>query len=49
MVADNNTLTPEQMVARIAELEGRLANSGTLSFRYLRKERCQSMGWGDSQ
>jgi transcriptional/translational regulatory protein YebC/TACO1 len=32
MVADNNTHIPEQMAARLAELEGRMANSGTLSF-----------------
>jgi hypothetical protein len=49
MVDENNPLTPEQMAARIAELESRLAKSGTLSFavrsasRYPRKERCRSM------
>jgi len=37
MVADNNTLTPERMAARIAELEGRLAKSGTLSFKVSEK------------
>jgi hypothetical protein len=37
MVADNDTLTPEQMAARIAELEGRLANSGILNFKVSEK------------
>jgi hypothetical protein len=35
--AGNKTLTPQQMAARIAELEGRLANSGTLSFKVSEK------------
>jgi hypothetical protein len=37
MVADNHTLTPEQMAARIAELEGRLARNSTLSFKVSEK------------
>jgi len=37
MVADNHTLTTEQMATRIAELEGRLAKSGTLSFKVSEK------------
>jgi transcriptional/translational regulatory protein YebC/TACO1 len=46
MVADNNTLTPEQMEARIAELEGRLANSGTLSFMLAEKGAVSVYGLG---
>jgi hypothetical protein len=37
MVDENNPLTPEQMAARIAELESRLAKSGTLSFKVSEK------------
>ena len=37
MADENNTLIPEQMAARIAELEGRLAKSGTLSFKVSEK------------
>jgi hypothetical protein len=36
-VADNNTLTPAQTAARIAELEERLAKSSTLSFKVSEK------------
>ena len=32
-IDDNNTLTLEQIAASIAELEGRLAKSSTLSFK----------------
>jgi hypothetical protein len=46
MVADNNTLTPEQMAARIAELEGRLATSGTLSFKVSEKGAVSVYGLG---
>jgi hypothetical protein len=46
MVADNNTLTPEQMAARIAELEGRLAKSGTLSFKVSEKGAVSVYGLG---
>jgi hypothetical protein len=46
MVADNNTLTPEQMAARLAELEGRLANSGTLSFKVSEKGAVSVYGLG---
>jgi hypothetical protein len=45
-VADNNTLTPEQMAARLAELEGRLANSGTLSFKLSEKGAVSVYGLG---
>jgi hypothetical protein len=33
MADENQNLTPEQMAARIAELEGRLANTGALRFK----------------
>ena len=46
MVADNNTLTPEQMAARITELEGRLAKSGTLSFKVSEKGAVSVYGLG---
>ena len=46
MVADNNTLTPEQMTARIAELEGRLAKSGTPSFKVSEKGAVSVYGLG---
>ena len=46
MVADNNTLTPEQMTARIAELEGRLAKSGTPSFKVSEKGAVSIYGLG---
>jgi hypothetical protein len=46
MVADNNTLTPEQMAARIAELAGRLANSGTLNFKVSEKGAVSAYGLG---
>ncbi len=46
MVADNNTLTPEQMAARMAEPEGRLANNGTLSFMLAEKGAVSVYGLG---
>jgi hypothetical protein len=46
MVADNNMLTPEQMAARIAELEGRLAKSSTLSFKVSEKGAVSVYGLG---
>jgi hypothetical protein len=46
MMADNNTLTPEQMAARLAELEGRLANSGTLRFKVSEKGAVSVYGLG---
>jgi len=46
MVADNNTLTPEQMAARIAELEGRLAKNSTLSFKVSEKGAVSVYGLG---
>jgi hypothetical protein len=46
MVADNNTHIPEQMVARIAELGGRLAKSGTLSFKLSEKGAVSVYGLG---
>ena len=45
-MADNNTLTPEQMAARIAELEGRLAKTGTLSFKVSEKGAVSVYGLG---
>jgi hypothetical protein len=36
-IDDNNTLTLEQIAASIAELEGRLAKSSTLSFKVSEK------------
>ena len=45
-MVDNNTLTPEQMAARIAELEGRLAKSGTLSFKVSEKGAVSVYGLG---
>jgi hypothetical protein len=49
MVDDNNPLTPEQMVARIAELEGRLAKGSALSFKVSEKGAVSVMVWGDSR
>jgi hypothetical protein len=46
MVADNNTLTPEQMAVRIAELEGRLAKNSTLSFKVSEKGAVSVYGLG---
>jgi hypothetical protein len=46
---DINTLTLEQMAARIAEREGRLAKSSTSASRYPRKELYRSMVWGASR
>jgi hypothetical protein len=47
MVADNNnTLTPEQMAARIAELEGQLTKSSTLSFKVSEKGAVSVYGLG---
>jgi hypothetical protein len=46
MVADNNTLTPEQMAARIAELEGRLAKGSALSFKVSEKGAVSVYGLG---
>jgi hypothetical protein len=43
---DNNTLTPEQMAARIAELKGRLAKSSTLSFKVSEKGAVSVYGLG---
>ncbi len=44
--ADNNTHIPEQMAARLAELEGRMANSGTLSFKLFEKGALSVYGLG---
>jgi hypothetical protein len=46
MVADNNTHIPKQMAARLAELEGRMANSGTLSFMLSEKAAVSVYGLG---
>jgi hypothetical protein len=46
MVDDNNTLTPEQMAARIAELEGQLTKSSTLSFKVSEKGAVSVYGLG---
>jgi len=47
-MADNtkNELTPEQMAARIAELEARIAKSGTLSFKVSEKGGISVYGLG---
>ena len=45
-MADNNTLTPEQMAARIAELEGRLVKNSTLSFKVSEKGAVSVYGLG---
>jgi hypothetical protein len=42
----NNDLTPEQMAARIKELEGRLANGGTLRFKVSEKGAVSVYGLG---
>jgi hypothetical protein len=46
MMDDNNTLTPEQMAARIAELEDRLAKGSTLSFKVSEKGAVSVYGLG---
>ena len=42
----NNNLTPEQMAARIAELEGRLAKGSILSFKVSEKGGVSVYGLG---
>ena len=42
----NSNLTPEQMAARIAELEGRLAKGGTISFKVSEKGAVSVYGLG---
>ena len=42
----NNDLTPEQMAARIKELEGRLAKGGTLRFKVSEKGAVSVYGLG---
>jgi hypothetical protein len=42
----NSNLTPEQMAARIAELEGRLAKGGSLSFKVSEKGAVSVYGLG---
>jgi len=42
----NNDLTPEQMAARIKELEGRLAKGGTLRFKVSEKGAVSVHGLG---
>ena len=46
MADENQNLTPEQMAARIAELEGRLANTGTLRFKVSEKGAVSVYGLG---
>jgi hypothetical protein len=46
MADDGNTLTPEQMATRIAELEGRLAKGGKLSFKVSEKGAVSVYGLG---
>jgi hypothetical protein len=46
MVDENNSLTPEQMAARIAELEGRLAKGSALSFKVSEKGAVSVYGLG---
>ena len=42
----NSNLTPEQMAARIAELEGRLAKGGSISFKVSEKGAVSVYGLG---
>ena len=42
----NSNLTPEQMAARIAELEGRLTKGGTISFKVSEKGAVSVYGLG---
>lgn len=42
----NSNLTPEQMAARIAELEGRLAKGSSLSFKVSEKGAVSVYGLG---
>jgi hypothetical protein len=46
MMDDNSTLTPEQMAARIAELEGQLTKNSTLSFKVSEKGAVSVYGLG---
>jgi hypothetical protein len=46
MAGDNSTLTPEQMAARIVELEDRLAKGGKLSFKVSEKGAVSVYGLG---
>ena len=46
MADENNSLSPEQMAARIAELEGRLAKSSTLRFKVSEKGAVSVYGLG---
>jgi len=46
MAGDSSTLTPEQMAARIAELENRLAKGGKLSFKVSEKGAVSVYGLG---
>jgi hypothetical protein len=46
MADDIGTLTPEQMAARIAELEGRLAKGSKLSFKVSEKGAVSVYGLG---
>jgi hypothetical protein len=43
---DKSNLTPEQMAARIAELEGRLAKGGSISFKVSEKGAVSVYGLG---
>jgi hypothetical protein len=43
---DKSNLTPEQMAARIAELEGRLAKGGTVTFKVSEKGAVSVYGLG---
>src|SRR6201995_5653149 len=46
MVDENNPITPEQMAARMAELEGRLAKGSALSFKVSAKGAVSVYGLG---
>jgi hypothetical protein len=46
MADENSPLTPEQMAARIAELEGRLAKGSKISFRVSEKGGVSVYGLG---
>jgi hypothetical protein len=46
MADDTSKMTPEQMAARIAELEGRLAKGGSISFKVSEKGAVSVYGLG---
>lgn len=46
MADETSNMTPEEMAARIAELEGRLAKGGTMSFKVSEKGAVSVYGLG---